>query len=382
MNTFPPYTEEHEMFRRSVRTFAEREIAPNSELWDSERRFPDELFRKAAQLGCFGLRFDQRYGGLELDYWYVGIMIEELMRARNVGVVVGLLIQCEMATSVIHKYGSEDLKQEFLRPAIAGERIAALGITEPGAGSDVAAIRTTARRDGDDYVINGQKTLITNGVRAHFVTLAVRTGGAGPGGVSVILIPTDARGFSRGRELKHSIVPSSDMAELFFEDCRVPVRNLVGEEGKGFYYIMDLFQGERLVLAYIINSLAREMIQEAMNYMRERSAFGKKLAEMQVWRHRFADLFTEWEASKMLAYRATDLLNRGEREAEVAVSMARLFAAEFIRRAATECAQVFGGYGLMDEYWIARAVQGVHGFGIGAGTQEIQREIIAKRLIG
>ncbi len=379
---FPPYTEEHEMFRRSVRTFAEREIAPYSDQWDEAGYFPDELFRKAGQQDYFGLRFDEKYGGLGLDYWYVGIMIEELMRARNVGAVVGLLIQCEMATSVIHKYGSEELKQEFLVPAIAGERIAALGITEPGAGSDVAAIRTTARRVGDDYVINGQKTLITNGLRAHFVTLAVRTGGPGPRGVSVILVPADAPGFSRGRELKHTIVPSSDMAELFFSDCRVPARNLVGEENKGFYYIMDLFQGERLVLAYIINSLAREMIQEALNYMQERSAFGRKLAEMQVWRHRFADVLTDWEASKMLTYRATDLLNRGDSEAEVAVSMARLFAAEFIRRAAIECAQVFGGYSLMDEYWIARAVLGVHGFGIGAGTQEIQREIIAKRRIG
>jgi len=162
----------------------------------------------------------------------------------------------------------------------------------------------------------------------------------------------------------------------------VPARNLVGEEGKGFSYIMNLFQGERLVLAYIINSLAREMIEEALGYMKERSAFGKKLSEMQVWRHRFADLLTDFEASKMLAYRATDLLNQGAQEASTAVSMARLFAAEFIRRAATECVQVFGGYGLMEEYWIARAVIGAHGFGIGAGTQEIQREIIAKRIFG
>jgi len=382
MKSFPPYSEEHETFRRAVRAFAESEIAPYSEEWDRAHYFPDELFRKAGEQGYFGLRFDEKYGGLGLDYWYVGIMIEELMRARNVGVVVGLLIQCEMATSVIHKYGSEELKREFLGPAIAGERIAALGITEPGAGSDVAAIRTTAKRVGGDYVINGQKTLITNGMRAHFVTLAVRTGGPGPHGVSVILVPTDAPGFSRGRELKKTIVPSSDMAELFFDHCRVPVQYLVGEENKGFYYIMDLFQGERLVLSYIINSLAREMIQEALDYMRDRSAFGKRLAEMQVWRHRFADILTDLEASKMLTYRATDLLNRSDPQAEVAVSMARLFAAEFIRRAAIECAQVFGGYSLMEEYWISRAVLGVHGFGIGAGTQEIQREIIAKRTIG
>jgi len=382
MKTYPSYSEQHEMFRDSVKVFTEREITPYSQLWDEARHFPEELFRKVGQQGYFGLRFDQKYGGMGLDYWYVGIMIEELMRARNIGVVVGLLVQCEMATSVIHKYGSEKLKQDFLAPAIRGERIAALGVTEPNAGSDVANIRTTARRAGDDYIINGQKTLITNGTRSNFITLATRTGGPGPGGISVILVPTDAPGFSRGRELQHTNVPSSDMAELFFEDCRVPASNLVGEEGKGFYYIMDLFQGERLVLAYIINSLAQEMIQEALNYMHERSVFGKKLAEMQVWRHRFADVLTEFEASKLLTYRATDLLNRGEREADLEVSMARLFGAEFIRRAANECVQVFGGYGLMSEYWIARIVLGIHGFGIGAGTQEIQREIIAKRTIG
>lgn len=381
-NAFPPYTDEHLMFRDAVRAFAEREIAPYSEQWDEARRFPDELFRKVGQQGYFGLRFDEKYGGMGLDYWYVGILIEELMRGRNVGAVVGLMIQCEMATSVIHKYGSEELKREFLAPAIAGEHIAALGVTEPGAGSDVASIRTTARRVGDEYVINGQKTLITNGMRSNFITLATRTGSQGVGGISVILVPTDAPGFTRGRELRHTIVPSSDMAELFFENCRVPARNLVGEENKGFYYIMDLFQGERLVLAYIINSLAREMIQEATNYMRERFVFGKRIADMQVWRHRFADVLTDWEASKLLMYRATDLLNRGDPEADTVVSMARLFAAEFIRRAATECVQVFGGYGLMSEYWIARAVLGVHGYGIGAGTQEIQREIIAKRRMG
>jgi len=379
MSTFPPFTEEQEMFRQSVRVFAEREIAPYSDQWDEKRYFSDELFRKAGQQGYFGLRFQEKYGGQGLDYWYVGIMIEELMRARNTGVVVGLLVQCEMATSVIHKYGSEEIKQEFLVPAIKGERIASLGVTEPSAGSDVGAIRTTARRVGDDYIINGQKTLITNGVRSNFITLAARTGGPGVGGVSVILVPTDAPGFSRGRTLRKTNVPSSDMAELFFDDCRVPIRNLVGEENKGFYYIMDLFQGERLVLCYIINSQAREMIQEALKYMRERSAFGRKLAQMQVWRHRFADVLTDFEASKLLMYIATDLLNQGHREAEVTVSMARLFGAEFIRRAAVECAQVFGGYSMMEEYWIARAILGIHGFGVGAGTQEILREIISRR---
>jgi len=378
---FPPYGEEHELFRESVRAFAAREIAPYAEQWDSAQGFPRELFRKAGAQGYLGLRYAEEYGGSGLDYWYTGILIEELMGARNVGVVVGLLVQCELATGVLHAYGSEEVKQQWLAPAIRGEKIAALGITEPDAGSDVAALRTSARREGDCYVVNGSKIFITNGSIADFITLAVRTGGPGPEGISVLVFPTDAPGFSVGRRLRKVMAHSSDTAELFFDECRVPAANLVGEEGHGFYYIMKLFQGERLVLSYIINSYLREILAETLKYAKERKAFGQALAEMPVWRHRLADLMTDLEASRLLTYYATDLLCRGDAAAEVYVSMAKLFAGELYKKAAAECAQLFGGYGCMEEYFVARASGGISGFAVGAGTSEIMREIIARRRI-
>ncbi len=379
---FPPYTDDHTLFRDSVRAFAEREIAPHGEEWDRAQSFPRALFQKAGAQGLLGVRFDPAYGGGGLDYWYTGILIEELMRGRNVGVVVSLMVQCEIATSIIHAYGSEELKREWLVPAIKGERIAALGITEPGAGSNVAGLRTTARRDGDHYVINGSKIFITNGTIADFVTLAVRTGDPRPYGISVVIVPTDTPGFSVGRKLRKVMAHSSDTAELFFEDCRVPVRNLVGEEGHGFYNIMKLFQGERLVLSYITNSWMREILDETLTYSGEREVFGSTLAGMPVWRHRFADLMTHLEASRALTWYATELMCANDPQAEVYVSMAKLFAGELFKRLAPECDQAFGGYGCMEEYFVARATGGISGFAIGAGTSEIMREIIARRRIG
>jgi len=379
MSASPPFTEQHELFRQSVRTFTEREIKPYAEKWDADRFFPSELFHRAGEMGYFGLRYDPKYGGSGLDYWYTGILIEELMKGRNTGAVVGLLIQCELATNVIHEYGSEELKHEWLVPAIKGEKIAALGVTEPDAGSDVANLRTVARRDRDEYVINGSKIYITNGVRADFVTLAVRTGEKGTKGVSLVIAPTKAKGFSLGRQLDPLLVPSGDLAELFFEDYRIPTKHRVGTENQGFHYIMDLFQGERLILSYICNGYAKEMMDDAMAYAEQREAFGMKIAEMQVWRHRFADLLTEFQASKLLSYYATDRLNVKDPASQVYVSMAKLFASEFAKRAASECAQVFGGFGCMRESYVGRAASQVNGFTIGAGTSEIMREIIAKQ---
>ncbi len=380
--TFPPYTEDHELFRDSVRRFAEREIAPHAEQWDREQAFPRELFAKAGAQGYLGVRFDPALGGAGLDYWYTGILIEELMRGRNVGVVVSLLVQCEIATGVIHEFGSDALKRDYLVPAIRGEKIAALGITEPDAGSNVAGIRTSARRDGDDYVINGSKIFITNGTIADFVTLAVRTGEPGPKGVSIVIVPTDAPGFRVGRKLRKVMAHASDTAELFFEDCRVPVTNRVGEEGQGFYAIMKLFQGERLVLAYIANSYMREILDATLEYAGEREVFGSKIDQLAVWRHRLVDVMTALEASRLLTYYATDLMCRQDPRAEEYVSMAKLHAGELYKRLAAECDQVFGGYGCMDEYFVARASGGISGFAIGAGTSEIMREIIARRRLG
>ncbi len=376
--SFPDWNEDHETFRAAVRRFTREQIEPNADRWRKEG-FPDALFRQAGALGLLGIRFDARWGGSGLDHWYTVILVEELVRGRDIGAVVGLLVQCEMATSVIHAHGSDELRQEWLVPAIRGERIAALGVTEPGGGSDVAALTTTARREGDEYVIRGGKIFITNGARADFVTLAARTGGPGPDGISLLVVPTDSRGFEVGRELEKIDLHSSDTAELFFDDVHVPARFRIGEEGRGFRYIMQAFQSERLVLATMVNALCRDIVEETLAHLAERSAFGRKLAAMQVWRHRMADLVTDLEASELLTYRAADRLVSRDPGAELSVSMAKLYAAEMVRRLIPDCAQAFGGYGFMEESYVARCSRGVQNWGVGAGTSEMMREIIAKR---
>lgn len=370
------FSEEHNVFRASVRRFVEQELRPNADRWEAEG-FPGEVFRRAGEMGYLGLRFDEAYGGSGLDYWYTVILCEELMRGGSIGVGIGLLVQTEMATSLINDMGTPEQKEEFLTPAIRGEKIAALGITEPGCGSDVAAIRTTARREGGDYVVNGAKTFITNGTRANFITLAVRTGGPGHGGISVLLFPTGTQGFAVSRNLKKMGTHSSDLAELFFENCRVPARLLIGEEGRGFGYIMQAFQGERLVLASFANGIMDVLWETMLDYGRARSVFGSPIVGHQVWRHRLADALTRIHASKQLTYFACDRLNRGE-PAQQALSMAKLFSSEAVKAVADVALQIHGGYGYMEESLVCRLYRDVAAFTIGAGTSEVMREIITK----
>src|SRR5262245_28384747 len=245
-----PFTEEHEQFRKTVRQFAEKEIAPHADEWEKACDFPSHVFKKAGELGILGAHYPEEHGGAGGDYWFSVAKAEELPRIGGGGVGMGLLVQSDMATPCISGLGSKEQIEEFLKPALRGDRIAALGVSEPGAGSDVAGIRTTAKRVGTDYVINGAKTYITNGTRASFVTLLVKTDpNAGYGGISIILCPTDTKGFSVSKKLKKIGNHSSDTAELVLEDAHVPVRNLLGEEGKGFYYLMQNFQTERLIAA-------------------------------------------------------------------------------------------------------------------------------------
>ena len=372
--------EEHAAFRESLRKFVEKELKPHADEWEEAGMFPTELFRTFGTLGYLGLRFPEEYGGQGLDYWYTVILCEELVRCHSLGVGVGLLVQTEMATSVIDKYGTPEQKRAFLAPVIAGEKIAALGITEPGHGSNVADIRTTARRESGDWVISGSKTFISNGTRANFITLAARTGGEGARGVSVVLVPTDAKGFSVGRALKKMGTHSSDLAELFFEDVHVPVGNLVGEEGRGFAYVMELFQGERLVLASFANGIMQVLWEEAMNYGKARQVFGQPIVQHQYWRHRLAEMLTQMEAARQLTYFACERLNRTG-SAQKEVSMAKLYACELVKRVAETVLQLHGGYGYMEEYPVCRFYRDVAAFGIGAGTSEVMREIIAKEAI-
>jgi len=376
---FPEWTDEHQVFRDTVRRFASEEIRPYAEQWQADGYFPDALFRKAGDLGLLGVRFDPKWGGSGLDYWYTVILVEELVRGRDIGCVVGLLVQCEMATAVIHDNATDELRREWLVPAIAGNRIAALGVSEPGGGSDVASLQTTAKVDGDDYVINGSKIFISNGARADFVTLAVRTGGPGPDGVSLVVCPTDAKGFEVSRRLKKVDLHSSDTVELFFDNVHIPRRNLIGEEGRGFRYIMKAFQGERLVLSVMMNALCDDVLAETLEYLAERKVFGRPIASMQAWRHRMADWMTRLEASRALTYRAAEQLAKGDPEGDLTVSMSKLYGADLIRGFIPDCAHAFGGYGFMEENYVARCSRGVQNWGIGAGTSEVMREIIAKR---
>jgi citronellyl-CoA dehydrogenase len=373
-----PFTEDHQAFRRTVREFCERELAPHAREWDDREEFPRELFRRFAGLGLFGIRQDPAWGGSGLDWWYVVTYAEELVRCRNAGLAMAMLVHGEMATPVIGELGTDEQKREFLAPAIRGERVAALAISEPDAGSDVAAIRTTARRDGDDLVVSGSKMWITNGARADFLTLAVRTGGPGHEGLSLLLFPTDVRGFEVSRRLEKVGNPSSDTAVLFFDECRVPARYLLGEEGQGFAYVMVNFQGERLVAAVQAVAAMQLLVDDALRYASERRAFGRPLSAFQAWRHRMAEHLAAIEAARWLTYRASDLYDRGQ-VALREISMAKLFACDLAQDVAYDCMQLHGGMGYVLETDVARAWRDLRVMTIAGGSSEIMKEIISRQ---
>jgi len=374
---FEPFGEDHQAFRRTVREFCEKELRPHALEWDLAGEFPAALFRRFGELGLLGIRHDPAWGGSGLDYWYVVAYAEELVRSRNAGVGTAMLVQGEMATPIIGDLGTDEQKAEFLAPALRGEKIAALAISEPDAGSDVAAIRTAARRDGDDLLVNGSKMWISNGARADFLTLAVRTGEAGYGGISLCTFPTDVKGFSVSRKLEKVGNLSSDTAVLYFDDCRIPRRFLLGEENQGFYHIMTGFQGERLVAAVTAVAASALLLEDALRYGQERKAFGRQVASFQVWRHRLAELASRVEAARWLAYRAADLFNRKEVSVKE-VSMAKLVACDLAQDVAYDCMQLHGGMGYVVESDVARAWRDVRALTIAGGTSEIMKEIISK----
>jgi citronellyl-CoA dehydrogenase len=373
-----PFTEEHQAFRRTVRAFCEEELAPHAREWDEREEFPRELFRRFGELGYFGIRQDPAWGGSGLDFWYVVAYAEELARCRNSGLAMAMLVQGEIALPVLADLGTDAQKRDFLAPAIRGERIAALAISEPDAGSDVAAIRTVARRDGDDLVVSGSKMWITNGARADFLVMAVRTGGSGHEGISLLLFPTDLPGFQVSRKLAKVGNPSSDTAVLYFDECRVPARNLLGEEGQGFAYVMMNFQGERLVAAVEAVAAMQLLVDDALRYAAERRAFGRPLAAFQAWRHRMAEHLTAIEAARWLTYRACDLHDRRQ-VAVREISMAKLFACDLAQEVAYDCMQLHGGMGYVLETDVARAWRDLRAMTIAGGTSEIMKEIISKQ---
>jgi citronellyl-CoA dehydrogenase len=371
------FTAEHRQLRETVRKFA-KSLAPFAEQWDEEGIFPREVFKQAGDLGLLGIGHSPEYGGMGLDWWYTCAWAEELIHTDSAGVNMALMVQSDMATPIINEIGSDEVKRNFLAPAIKGEMIAALGVSEPGGGSDVAAIRTTARRDGDDYVISGQKLWITNGTRCDFITLAVRTGEEGYGGISLLVFPTDVKGFQVGKSIKKIGNKASDTAELFFDECRVPRRYLLGQENMGFYHIMTNFQGERLIAA--VGSVAgmEKAVRGAIKYSREREAFGKPVGKFQVWRHKFAEHLTSIEAARRLTYFAVDKFVKSPKQATREITMAKLFAGDLMQRVMYDCMQVHGGFGYTTEYSVGRAWTDARLITIGGGTSEVMKEILVK----
>ena len=373
------FGEEHEIFRKTLRDFVAKEMTPFANEWEAKKEFPNAIFKRTGELGFLGAHYPTDVGGSGGDWWYAAVWGEELVRSNCAGVNMALAVQSDMATPIINEIGTRQQKDEFLVPALRGDKIASLGVSEPNCGSDVAAIRTTARRVGDEYVINGAKCWITNGTRAHFITLAVRTGDAGYGGISLVLFPTDVKGFKVTRKIDKMGNHASDTAELSFEDCRIPVRNLLGEENHGFYYIMTNFQGERLIAAVKAVAGAQWALDQTIKYCQERSVFGRPILKFQVWRHTFAELQTEIEAARWLTYRAVDLFNRGQ-DATKEITMAKLFGGELLNKVVDRCVQAHGGFGYSDEFPISRMFRDSRLITIGGGTSEIMKEILSKRL--
>jgi citronellyl-CoA dehydrogenase len=386
-STFQPFKEEHQIFRQQVRAFVDNELRPNVDQWEEDKLFPSSVFKRAGELGILGAHYPEDVGGGGGDFWMSVVKSEELALCGSAGVTMGLLVQADMATPVINDLGSREVKDEFLVPAIRGDKVAALGVTEPGAGSDVAGLRTTARAVGDDYVINGSKTFITNGTRADFVTLMVKTDAdAGHNGISIVVCPTDVKGFSISKKLEKAGNWSSDTAELFFEDVRIPKRYLLGQEGMGFVYLMQNFQSERLVGCVSGLAGSKLALDRSVQFGRERVAFGKPLIKREYWQQKFVDLYTKYEAGKALTYNACaaynedKFVNQGALSMETTriVSMAKAYVGDVTAEIMDQCLQFHGGMGYLEDLWVARAWRDARLFRIGGGATEVMRYAVAK----
>ena len=370
-------TDEHAELRKNARRFAETRIKPHANAWEEAEEFPRELYGEVARAGLLGLSYPEELGGAGGDISHALVACEEMVLAgHSVGTVVGVGSH-GIALPPIVRLGTPEQKERFVRPVLSGEKISALGITEPGGGSDVASLRTTAVRDGDHYVVNGSKTFITSGVRADFVTTAVRTGGPGHGGVSLLVIERGTKGFTVGKKLKKTGWWATDTAELAFEECRVPVANLIGEENAGFYAIMMNFASERIYLAAQCVAIAELAYRESIAYAKERHAFGKSLMGFQVTRHKLADMASRIAAARALTGEITIRYVRGEDVTSLAAK-AKNVATDTCSFVCDQAVQIHGGNGYMREYLVERLYRDARLYPIGGGTREIMNEIISK----
>jgi citronellyl-CoA dehydrogenase len=382
------FTEQHEQFRKTVRSFCEKDIQPFMEEWERAETFPaKQLMKRAGDLGILGAHYPEDRGGAGGDFWFSVAKSEELSANSVAGITMALLVQSDMATPVIGDLGTQEQIDEFLKPALSGDKVVALGVTEPAAGSDVAGIKTTAKRDGDDYVLTGQKTYITNGTQCDFVTLLAKTQpDAGAHGCSFFLVPSNLKGFGVAKKLKKIGNHSSDTAELFLDEVRVPKRYLLGQENMGFMYLMQNFQSERLIGSTSAISGAFHALSRTLEYGKDRTVMGKPILKRDSWQHRFVDHATNLEAARALAYKACELYNDehhvagGQLSMETVklISMLKIFVGEAVGKLMDDCLQLHGGMGYMDEGWVGRAWRDQRLFRIGGGTSEVLRYYVAK----
>lgn len=376
----PYFTEEHRVFRNTVRRLMAEEVTPHAREWEEAGQFPREVWQMLADNDLLGISFPADYGGLEADFFYSVVFLEEIARSAPGGFAAAVGVHSYIALSYLVRFGSDDLRERYLVPGIEGKKIGALAVSEPDSGSDVAAIRTTARREEKGFVLNGTKTFITNGVQGDFLVVAAKTNpDAGAAGISLLVVDRHSEGLT-ARPLRKLGWHCSDTAEIFFQDVKVDAAQLIGDENMGFYYLMECFQLERLVAAVTSVAGAEACLQETLKYLNQREAFGRRLAKFQVIRHRLCDLATEIEAARQLTYCAC-WQYQNKMNPHQACTMAKLYASEVAKKVADTCLQYFGGSGFMEEMPVSRAFRDSRAGTIVGGASEIMREILAKLLI-
>src|SRR5438132_2749643 len=378
-----PFTADHDALRETVRDFVSKELRPHAEEWEAAEHFPNSVFERMGELGLLGLRYPEKYGGQGGDYFTAIVLAEEMARCRSGGVGMAITVQAEMATPPIFKWGTEEQKQKYLVPTIQGTKIAALGITEPDAGSDVANIRTRAERVNGHWRINGSKLYITNGVRCDYILLVCRTGKQEDGarGITLFLVDKELPGFTVSRKLKKLGMFSSDTAELSFNDVEVGDDAVLGEVGQGFYNLMWELQGERLIGSAGAIAGAEVAFEETLQWCKEREAFGRPIGKFQVNRHKLVDMYTDITVAKNFVYNVAEKWNREEYPVSE-ISMTKLVVGRVTSMVADTCLQLYGGFGYMAEAGISRYFRDSRLIRIGAGTDEVMKEIIAKTSLG
>lgn len=374
------FTEEHQLFRKSLQDFLQKEVVPHIEKWEKSGTIERFIWKKFGEMGYFGLAYPETYGGLDLDLFYTVILLEELQKINSGGFAAAIWAHCYLAMTHLNKEGNHDIKERYLSPSILGDKIGCLCVTEPFGGSDVAGMRTTAVRKGGNYILNGSKTFITNGYYSDYMVVAAKTNPElGNKGISMFVLDSKTSGVSVTK-LDKLGWRASDTAEIAFANVVVPESNLMGEEGKGFPYIMQHFSLERLLMAINAHARAEYALDYALQYMNDRKTFGKNLTQYQALRHKYSDLYSQMEICKEYNYSVSYRLNKGEYVVKEA-TIAKLQSTKMADEVVYECLQFLGGYGYMEEYPMARLFRDSRLGPIGGGTSEILREIISKIVI-